>query len=72
VVVGARSEPRVTLTYPALDSSAHVAFLATGAGKREAIARALAGNRETPAGLVRPVSNLHWFIDHAASPEGGS
>src|SRR5262249_23838998 len=26
-VVGVRSEPRVTLTYPALDGSAHVAFL---------------------------------------------
>jgi 6-phosphogluconolactonase len=71
-VVGARSEPRITVTYPALDSSVHVAFLATGAGKREAIARALAGNRETPAGLVRPVGKLHWFIDRAASPEEAS
>jgi 6-phosphogluconolactonase len=68
-VVGARSGPRITLTYPALDSSAHVAFLAAGVGKREAIARALAGNRETPAGLVRPVGQLHWFIDRPASPE---
>ena len=32
-VIGAKSEPRITLTYPALDSSRDVAFLATGEGK---------------------------------------
>jgi 6-phosphogluconolactonase len=69
-VVGARSEPRVTLTYPALDSSAHVAFLAIGAGKREAVARAMAGNKQTPAALVRPIGQLHWFIDRTAAPSG--
>jgi 6-phosphogluconolactonase len=62
-VIGARSERRITLTYPALDSSADVAFLATGEGKREAVARAMAGDRETPAALVRPVGHLHWFVD---------
>jgi 6-phosphogluconolactonase len=67
-VIRPRSEPRITLTFPALDSSADVAFLATGAGKREAVARALAGNRETPAALVRPIGRLQWFIDCAASP----
>jgi 6-phosphogluconolactonase len=69
-VVGARSEPRITLTYPALDSSSHVAFLATGEGKRDAVARAMAGDRETPAALVRPVGHVHWFIDRAASSGG--
>jgi 6-phosphogluconolactonase len=71
-VVGARSEPRITLTYPALDSSSHVAFLATGEGKREAVARAMAGDGETPAAQVRPVGHLHWFIDRAASSGGTS
>jgi 6-phosphogluconolactonase len=71
-VVGVRSEPRISLTYPALDSSSHVAFLAAGEKKREAVARAMAGNRETPAALVRPVGQLHWFIDRAASPGGAS
>jgi 6-phosphogluconolactonase len=69
-VVGVRSEPRITLTYSALDSSSHVAFLATGKGKREAVAHAIAGDRETPAALVRPVGHLHWFIDQAASSGG--
>ena len=34
-VIGAKSEPRITLTYPALDSSRDVAFLATGEEKRD-------------------------------------
>jgi 6-phosphogluconolactonase len=66
-VVGARSEPRITLAYPALDSSSHVAFLATGKKKSKAVASAKAGNCETPAALVRPVGRLHWFTDRAAS-----
>jgi 6-phosphogluconolactonase len=71
-VIGARSEPRITLTYPPLDSSSHVVFLATGGGKREAVARAMAGDRETPAALVKPVGQLHWFLDRDASPGGAS
>jgi 6-phosphogluconolactonase len=69
-VVGAKSEPRITLTYPALDSSRHVAFLATGEGKRDVIARAQAGDRTIPAAMVRPVGRLHWFTDRAAAPGG--
>jgi 6-phosphogluconolactonase len=67
---GAKSEPRITLTYPALDSSRDVAFLATGAEKREMVARARAGDRQIPAGMVRPIGHLHWFLDRAASPGG--
>ena len=66
--IGVDSEPRITLTYPALDSSREVAFLATGAGKRDMVARARTGDREIPAGLVRPVGRVHWFLDRAASP----
>src|ERR1700678_418326 len=33
--VGEKSEPRITLTYPALNSSRDVAFLATGEAKRD-------------------------------------
>lgn len=69
-VIGAKSEPRITLTYPALDSSRDVAFLATGEGKRPIVARALAGDRTIPAGAVRPVGRLHWFTDRAAEPRG--
>jgi 6-phosphogluconolactonase len=66
--IGVKSEPRITLTYPALDSSRDVAFLATGEEKRDMVARARAGDREIPAGMVRPIGRLHWFLDRAASP----
>jgi 6-phosphogluconolactonase len=68
--VGAMPEPRITLTYPALESSRDVAFLVTGAGKREVVARAQTGDRTIPAGLVRPIGRLHWFTDRSAAAEG--
>jgi 6-phosphogluconolactonase len=67
-VIGAKAEARITLTYPALDSSRDVAFLATGAGKRSIVARARSGDRTLPAARVRPVGRLHWFTDRAAAP----
>jgi 6-phosphogluconolactonase len=69
-VIGAKSEPRISLTYPALDSSRDVAFLATGEEKRGVVAAARACNCELPAAMVRPVGRLHWFTDRAAAPEG--
>jgi 6-phosphogluconolactonase len=69
-VIGAKSEPRITLTYPILDSSHDAAFLATGIGKREVIARAQAGDRTIPAAVVRPVGRLHWFTDRDAAAQG--
>ncbi|HML08081.1 MAG TPA: 6-phosphogluconolactonase [Xanthobacteraceae bacterium] len=66
-VVGAKPEARITLTYPALDRSADLAFLAAGAGKRAVVARAQSGDPGIPAARVRPVGRLHWFIDRAAS-----
>jgi len=69
-VIGAKSEPRITLTYPALDSSHDVAFVATGRRKRDMVARAQRGDRTIPAGLVRPVGRLHWFTDRAAAAKG--
>ncbi len=61
-------EPRITLTYPALDSSRIVAFLVAGARKREVLARALAGDPELPAARVHPVGDIVWFADRAAAP----
>jgi 6-phosphogluconolactonase len=69
-VIGTKSEPRITLTYPALDSSRDVVFVATGRGKRHVVTRARSGDRTVPAGLVRPVGRLHWFTDRAAAAEG--
>ena len=68
-VIGAKAEPRITLTYPALDSSRDVAFVVTGREKRQVVARAQARDRMIPAAVIRPVGRLHWFMDHAATPE---
>jgi 6-phosphogluconolactonase len=67
-VIGGRPEPRITLTYPALESSRHTAFLVAGAEKRETLARALAGDQALPAARLRPVGQLTWFVDEAARP----
>jgi len=68
-VIGAKAEARITLTYPALDSSRDAVFLVTGKGKREPVARARSGDRALPAARIRPVGRLHWFIDRAAASE---
>jgi 6-phosphogluconolactonase len=66
-VVGFTPEARITLTYPALESSRDVAFLVTGAVKREILARVRAGATDAPAARLRPVGRLHWFVDRAAA-----
>ena len=63
----AKPEARVTLTYPALDSSAAVAFLASGSAKRPVLQRLTRGE-DFPAAHVRPVGNITWFLDRDAAP----
>ncbi len=62
-----RSEERVTLTYPALDSSHVVAFLVSGEGKREILDKILSGDDSFPAAHIRPVGEVLWFVDRAAA-----
>ncbi|MGD8418037.1 MAG: 6-phosphogluconolactonase [Pseudomonadales bacterium] len=66
-VVGPVPEARITLTYPALESSRNVAFLVTGASKRGVLARARNGAQDIPAARLRPIGRLHWFADRAAA-----
>ena len=63
--------PRVTLTFPALESAREVLLLVSGAGKRNALARVLAGE-DLPAARVRPTGRLRWLVDRAAAPEDAS
>lgn len=66
-VIGARPEPRLTLTLPVLNSSRAVAFLVEGAGKRDILRRIRRGE-DLPAQRVRPAGELWWLIDKAAEP----
>ena len=66
-VTGADPQQRITLTYPALDSSRDAAFVVTGAGKQKIAGRARAGDRALPAAMIRPIGRLHWFMDRAAA-----
>jgi 6-phosphogluconolactonase len=68
-VVGFMPEARITLTYPALESSRDVAFLVTGEAKRQILARVRAGASDAPAARLGPVGRLHWFADRAAAAD---
>jgi len=59
-VLGAKAEARITLTYSALDSSRHVAFLVSGAEKHDG---------SQPA-AVRELKLPHQFVElhHSPSP----
>ncbi len=69
-VQGIMPEPRLTLTYPVLESSRHVAFLVAGPEKRAALARFRRGDHELPAARLRPTGEL-WLFADAAAAEGG-
>jgi 6-phosphogluconolactonase len=66
-VVGAKSEARITLTYPALESSRRTAFLVAGSEKRAILARYRAGDDALPAVRLRPAGTLIVFADVAAT-----
>lgn len=65
-VIGAEPEARITLTYPALESSRHAAFLVTGKDKRAIFDRLRHGNDSLPAAHVHPTGTLWMFADAMA------
>lgn len=69
--VGERPEDRITLTYPVLESSSTIAFLACGTAKQDILAKLDAGV-DLPAGRIASASNVKWFIDRAAAPAAPS
>ncbi len=66
-VIGANDETRITLTYPALESSRQVAFLVEGEEKRSIVSRVMAGDTDLPAARLQPEGQLTWFLDRAAA-----
>jgi 6-phosphogluconolactonase len=67
VVAHGRPEARITLTYPALENSRAVVFLLKGEGKRAILDRLLCGDDTVPAGRLRPIGEVLWFVDRAAA-----
>ncbi len=65
VVPKGRETQRITLTYPALQSSALILFLVSGAAKRDALAQARGG--ALPAGALKPEGTVIWLADAAAA-----
>ncbi|MGH6827388.1 MAG: 6-phosphogluconolactonase [Rhizomicrobium sp.] len=66
-VPNGRSEPRITLTYPALESSRLTLFLVAGAAKRRALEMARAGDPSIPAGRLKPQGEVVWLADAEAA-----
>lgn len=58
--------PRVTLTFPILESCRAAAFLVSGHSKTATLKRVLAGE-DLPAARLQPVGSLTWFADEAAA-----
>jgi 6-phosphogluconolactonase len=60
---------RLTLTFPALNRSQHVAFLVLGESKAAALA-AIARGEDLPSARVRPTQGeVTWFVDRAAASQ---
>lgn len=59
---------RMTLTYPALTRADQLLWLVTGADKRDALGKLLAGDKSIPAGNVLALRSL-VLADAAAAPE---
>jgi 6-phosphogluconolactonase len=62
-----RPEPRITLTYPALESCAFAVFLVAGEGKADALSKARRADASVPTGRFRPHGELIWFADRSAA-----
>jgi len=70
-VAHGRPETRITLTYPPIESSRDIAFLVSGAAKREILQKVRAQSADVPAARLRPQGELTFLTDRAAAGEKG-
>ena len=66
--IGTKPEPRISLTYPALESSGVILFVVSGAKKRDILARVLANDLTLPASRLSSGGFIRVFADRAALP----
>jgi 6-phosphogluconolactonase len=64
---GGMPEPRISLTYPALQSSKVILFVVAGAKKRDILARVLANDMTLPAARLSTRGTIRLFADKAAA-----
>jgi 6-phosphogluconolactonase len=67
-IIGVKPEPRISLTYPALQSSRVILFVVSGAKKRDILGRVLANDMALPATRLATRGTIHIFADRAALP----
>lgn len=58
---------RITLTYPALESSRETMFLVAGADKKTVLREVLEGDQRHPASRLKPIGTLRVLADAAAA-----
>ncbi len=73
-VIGVTDSPkapsdRISLTLGALNRSEEIWFIATGASKADAVARALEEDEELPASHVQAREATYWFLDADAAAQ---
>lgn len=73
-VIGVSDAPkppaeRISLTIQALNNSEEVWFLVSGSEKASALARALAGDTDLPAGRVAGQGRTLWLVDRDSAAE---
>jgi 6-phosphogluconolactonase len=73
ITVGNKDDSlRITFTYPLINSSRCVMFVAAGANKRPALAQIFAPEADDfsyPSRLIKPQGELWWLLDAAAGSE---
>lgn len=62
-----RPQTRITLTYPAIDASRHIAFLVSGESKRAVLRDVMSGGSTLPAARLKPVGDMFFLADRAAA-----
>jgi 6-phosphogluconolactonase len=67
-IIGAKPEPRISLTYPVLESSREILFVVSGEKKRDILARVLSNDFALPAARLSTSGTIHVFADRAALP----
>jgi 6-phosphogluconolactonase len=64
-----RPETRITLTYPPIESSRHIAFLVSGSAKRDILSKVRAQCVNVPAARLRPQGDLTFLADRETAGE---